>query len=48
MRNFREYIRLKNIYFNEVIKMKLLVGLILGLIISAPEIKKLIERSKGE
>lgn len=28
--------------------MKLFVGLVLGLIISIPEIKKLIERSKGE
>ena len=27
--------------------MKLFVGLVLGLIISIPEIKKLIERSKG-
>lgn len=28
--------------------MKLFVGLVLGLIISIPEIKKMIENSKGE
>jgi len=28
--------------------MKLLIGLVLGLIISIPEIKKMIENSKGE
>jgi hypothetical protein len=31
-----------------VIKMKLLIGLILGIVISIPEIKKIIERTKGE
>jgi hypothetical protein len=31
-----------------VIKMKLLIGLILGVVISIPEIKKIIERAKGE
>jgi hypothetical protein len=31
-----------------VIKMKLLIGLVLGIVISIPEIKKIVERVKGE
>jgi hypothetical protein len=31
-----------------VIKMKLLIGIVLGIVISIPEIKKIVERVKGE
>jgi hypothetical protein len=31
-----------------VIKMKLLIGIVLGIIISIPEIRKIVERVKGE
>nr|DAI52391.1 MAG TPA: hypothetical protein [Caudoviricetes sp.] len=31
-----------------MIKMKLLIGVILGIIISIPEIKKIVDRVKGE
>nr|DAW31097.1 MAG TPA: hypothetical protein [Caudoviricetes sp.] len=31
-----------------MIKMKLLIGIVLGIVISIPEIKKIVERVKGE
>ena len=42
------YSEKEHILYREVMKVKLFIGLALGILISIPEIKKMIEKSKEE